>query len=64
MQAYELEPEVIIAWATEYADYKELEQVAKALYAVYGERRRTEHPEAEKKARRHVKRHKNKNRPI
>lgn len=46
----ELTKEEILEWALDYAGYEELEETAKALYTVYTSRRRTEHPEIEKKA--------------
>lgn len=45
MDSYELEADQVIDWAINYADYSELEEVAKALYAHYIERRKREHPE-------------------
>lgn len=49
MNDYELEPDVVIEWAMSYADYRELEKVAKALYGIYVERRKNEHPEDHKR---------------
>ena len=50
MDSYELEADQVIDWAINYADYSELEKVAKALYAHYVERRKREHPEQHKAA--------------
>lgn len=51
MESHDIEPDRIIDWAVSYADYDELEKVAKALYSLYIQRRRTEQPEAQAKAR-------------
>lgn len=44
MEPYDLEKKDIIAWATNYADYDDLEQTAKAIYALYKERQRADKP--------------------
>lgn len=49
MESYELTPEQIIAWSIQYAGYDELEEVAKALYALYVERRKRDRPEEQAK---------------
>lgn len=53
----ELSKEKILEWALDYASYEELEETAKALYAVYTSRRRTEKPELEAKAKQYKKEH-------
>jgi|VirMetMinimDraft_7_1064189.scaffolds.fasta_scaffold00826_28 hypothetical protein len=53
MEDYELEPDKIISWATQYASYEELEYTAKQLYGVYTVWRKKEFPELEKKAKKH-----------
>lgn len=55
MEAYELDKNKIIDWAVNIADYDELETVSKALYGLYAERRKSEQPEAHKRARQYVK---------
>ena len=40
MEAYELDKEKVVDWAINYASYDELESAAKAVYAVFGERRK------------------------
>lgn len=55
MEPYELTPEQITTWAVEYATYEDLEAAAKALYNVYGSRRKQEHPEQAKKAKQYKK---------
>lgn len=45
MESYELDPETILEWATEYATYEDLETVAKALYGVYAYTRKQLSPE-------------------
>jgi hypothetical protein len=45
---YDLTPETITSWAVEYASYTELEQVAKALYGLYVQRRKVEQPKKHK----------------
>lgn len=54
MEDYDLEPDKIINWAVNYANYDELESTAKAIYSVYTMRRKKEQPalhKAAKKAR-------------
>ena len=53
----ELSKEEILEWALDYASYEELEETAKALYAVYTSRRRVEKPELEAKAKQYKKEH-------
>lgn len=48
MESYELDPEKIIAWAVSYADYTDLEKVAKTVYGVYVQRRKNDYPEEQK----------------
>lgn len=50
MEAYELDQDKIISWATSYAGYSELETTAKALYSVFKSRQKSEKPEAYKEA--------------
>ena len=40
METYEVTPELILGWANEQASFKELEQVAKALYSIYVQERK------------------------
>jgi hypothetical protein len=51
MEPYDVSSDNILAWAEEYAGYEELERTAKALYALYVQRRKVEEPEADTKAR-------------
>lgn len=44
METYELEPDKIINWAIEYANYEDLESVAKGLYSIYKSRQKNERP--------------------
>lgn len=55
MEAYELDREKIVDWATNYASYDELEAAAKAVYAVFGERRKKERPELHRQAKEYKK---------
>lgn len=55
MEAYELDKEKIVDWATNYSSYEELEAVAKAVYAVFGERREKERPELHRQAKEYKK---------
>lgn len=45
---YDLTEDQIIDWAINYAGFEELESVAKALYGIYAQRRKTEYPELHK----------------
>lgn len=47
---YDLDPDKILIWATDYASYEELEQTAKALYGVYVIWRKRSYPEQHAKA--------------
>ena len=49
MESYELDPDKIIAWAVNYANYDDLEKVAKAVYGVYVQQRKHDHPKEHKK---------------
>ena len=44
MEDYDLEPDKIINWAVNHADYKDLQETAKALYSIYTVRRKKENP--------------------
>lgn len=44
MEAYDIRVDDIMVWALDYADDDELEEAAKALYALYAER----HPQRKK----------------
>lgn len=44
----ELNKDEIIDWAVSWASYKELEEVSKALYGLYVQRRKAEKPEVHK----------------
>lgn len=57
METYELEPDKIINWATEYASYEELEQVAKSLYSVFKSRQKSEKPDLYKQAKQYRKKY-------
>lgn len=48
MQNHDITLDQVIGWAVEYAGYEDLEKAAKALYGLYVERRKREHPEAQK----------------
>lgn len=50
MEAYDIDTELVIQWALNYADYQELETVAKTVYGIYIEQRKKLHPELQKKA--------------
>lgn len=50
METYELDPDKIISWAINYAGYEDLESAAKAIYAVYVERRKKEFPDKQRSA--------------
>lgn len=45
----ELNKDEIIDWAVSWASYKELEEVSKALYGLYVQRRKAEKPEVHKR---------------
>lgn len=45
----ELNKDEIIDWAVSWASYKELEDVSKALYGLYVQRRKAEKPEVHKR---------------
>ena len=47
---YELDPDKIINWAVDHADYADLEKVAKTVYGIYGIRRKREFPDEHKQA--------------
>ena len=57
METYELEPDKIINWATEYASYEDLEQVAKSLYSIFKTRQKAEKPESYKGAKQYRKKY-------
>lgn len=57
METYELEPDKIINWATEYASYEDLDQVAKSLYSVFKARQKAEKPESYKEAKQYRKKY-------
>ena len=59
MEIHDLEPDVIIGWAEEYASYDELEEAAKKLYAVYKTRQKQEFPEDASRAKQYKKDMKN-----
>jgi hypothetical protein len=46
----ELNKDEIVDWAVNWASYKELEDVSKALYGLYVQRRKAEKPEVHKRA--------------
>ena len=48
----DLQPEVIISWAVEFASFEDLEIVAKALYGIYVQRRKNDFPDIHKENRR------------
>lgn len=45
----ELNQDDIIDWAVSWASYKELEEVSKALYGLYVQRRKADKPEVHKR---------------
>jgi hypothetical protein len=47
----ELNKDDIIDWAVNWASYKELEEVSKALYSLYVQRRKADKPETHKRIR-------------
>lgn len=57
METYELEPDKIINWATEYASYEDLEQTAKSLYSIFKARQKAEEPESYKEAKQYRKKY-------
>ena len=57
METYELEPDKIINWATEYASYEDLEQTAKSLYSIFKARQKAEKPELYKEAKQYRKKY-------
>ena len=57
METYELEPDKIINWATEYASYEDLEQTAKVLYSLYKTRQKAEKPQVYKEAKQYRKKY-------
>lgn len=50
MEPYELDKDKIILWAQGYATYQELEDCAKAIYAIYVMQRKKDHPNEQRKA--------------
>lgn len=62
MEGYEIEPDNIINWGTDYAGYSELEFVAKKLYGLYVERRKHEQPDDHKNAKAYKHKQKKKSR--
>ena len=58
METYELEPDKIINWATEYASYEDLEKTAKAVYSVFKIEQREKYPDKYKAAKVYKAKHK------
>lgn len=61
MQDYELDPDQIINWATDYASYEELERVSKALYGIYAVWRKRDYPKVHQAAKAQRKQFRNQN---
>lgn len=63
---YELDPDQIIKWASDYASYEDLEKTAKALYGIYVIWRKREYPKLHQQAKQQRKelRHQNKNKKL
>ena len=57
MSSYEITQEEIIDWASNYASEEELETTAKAIYSIYVQNRKANHPEQHKANRVARKRH-------